>query len=164
MSQHAGASGANFMFGTIAARRTPMPLPLRVQFHRHSRPFAAGSLVLAAIACWSLLADARGTSTTPRPDPPAVARIAGHVTDQQRRPLRGAQIALHSTESVEILSTQTDGDGAFVFLRVAPGHYQVAVFYRGTGGMSDEALLFEAGETYTLDLPMDIPAEDRSGR
>ncbi len=87
------------------------------------------------------------------------ARVAGHVTGHRRTPLAGARITLSPVEPAEPLTETADVTGAFTFSDVAPGRYRVAVSYRELRGASSDPLLFESGESYTLDLPMAMSAE-----
>ncbi len=96
-------------------------------------------------------------------DSPRHARIVGHVTGERQAPLSGARITLSATESPTTLTRTTEATGAFLFDQVPSGYYRVAVSYHDIGGASDEPLLFEAGETYTLDLPMAVTADVADG-
>ncbi|MEQ1910873.1 MAG: carboxypeptidase-like regulatory domain-containing protein [Vicinamibacterales bacterium] len=82
------------------------------------------------------------------------ARIDGRVTGEGHVPLHGARITLRPVEGRPLLTATTDTAGAFTFRQVAPGSYRIDVAYARLHASSNEPLLFEAGETYTLDLPM----------
>lgn len=115
---------------------------------RSWRAFAAA--LLTAVALASLAPEA----AAPRP-----ARIEGHVTGEGGTPLRGAHVTLDPVEPRAQLHEAADLAGAFAFEQVPPGSYRVAVDYEALHASSDVPLEFEAGKSYTLDLPM-VPPSD----
>ncbi len=95
----------------------------------------------------------------PVAESPRPARIEGLVTGEHRAPLAGARIRLSSVDARAPLAETTNSAGTFTFSQVPPGRYRVDVSYQERHASSDAALLFEAGELYTLDLPM-FPSAD----
>lgn len=107
---------------------------------------------------WSValvgLAVVLATSLTPTAEAPRPARIDGRVTGEGRAPLHGARIALQPVDTRQALTETTDATGAFTFRQVPPGRYRIDVTYETLHASSNAPLLFETGETYTLDLPL----------
>lgn len=87
------------------------------------------------------------------------ARVVGHVTGEGGRPLGGARVRLSALTGSADLTVEVGGDGAFLFPRVPAGRYRIEVAYDGQRVGTNLPVRFEAGETYTLDLPMVPPDE-----
>lgn len=121
-------------------------------FFRRSWRATAAALV-AVIALASLAPEA----AAPRP-----ARIEGHVTGEGGTPLSGAHVTLDPVEPRPLLREAADPTGAFLFEQVPPGSYRVAVDFERLHASSDVPLEFEAGKSYTLDLPMVSADADRA--
>ena len=82
------------------------------------------------------------------------ARIEGRVTGEGRVGVPGARVTLLPVDDLPPLAETTDSAGAFAFTQVRPGRYRIDVSYDAVHASSEEPVLFEAGETYTLDLNM----------
>lgn len=111
---------------------------------------ASAAALLAVVALASLVPEA----AAPRP-----ARIEGHVTGEGGVPLEGAHVTLDPVDPRPLLREAADQTGTFLFEQVPPGSYRVTVDFEKTHASSDVPLEFEAGKSYTLDLPMAAPAD-----
>lgn len=132
-------------------RRSNLQMPL---FNRLSprHPWRLLSAVVFAL----LLA----TTLAPVAESLRTARIVGRVTGEGRAPLNGARITLLPVDDRPSLSEMSDPDGAFTFAQVPAGRYRVQVSYEALNATSDAPMQFEAGESYTLDMPMVAPHDD----
>ena len=86
----------------------------------------------------------------------AGARIRGRVTDLGSAPLSGASVSLIESVSDGVSVEYSDDLGLFVFDSVQPGRYRIAVHYGEIDAATDDEVTFDAGVTYTLDLPIDV--------
>ncbi len=127
-----------------------MSLRLQLAHLRRSwsprRSDLASAVVVLAFVFTATLAT---VAESPRP-----ARIEGLVTGEHRAPLQGARITLTPVDSRPPLTESTNVSGRFTFSQVPPGRYRVDVSYRTRHASSNDPLMFEAGEEYTLDLPL----------
>lgn len=127
-------------------------MSLRVRMGR-LRPWVPvrGSWRAATAAALALVFAAGLAAVAESPQP---ARIDGLVTGEHRAPLQGARIILTPVESRATLAESTNSSGRFTFAAVPPGRYRVDVSYETRHASSNAPLMFEAGEEYTLDLPL----------
>lgn len=133
------------------SRRSNLQMPL---FNRLSprHPWRLLSAVVFAL----LLA----TTLAPVAESLRTARIVGRVTGEGRAPLNGARITLLPVDDRPSLSEMSDPDGAFTFTQVPAGRYRVQVSYESLNATSSAPMQFDAGESYTLDMPMVAPHDD----
>lgn len=89
------------------------------------------------------------TAETTRP-----ARIESRVTGERRLPLQGARVGLRPADGAAAITRLTGASGECSFDHVQPGAYRVEVAFEQRHAAMREPVRFEAGETYTLDLPL----------
>lgn len=130
------------------SRRSNLQVPLFSRFSpRHPWRVLSG-IVFATVVATTLAPVAESLRT---------ARIIGRVTGEGRAPLNGARITLLPVDERPSLSELSDPDGAFTFAQVPAGRYRVQVSYESLNATSNAPMQFEAGESYTLDMPMVAP-------
>src|SRR5690349_8256980 len=66
---------------------------------------------------------------------PSTGALAGSVTDPSGAVVEGVVIQLASQETGESISTTSDGQGAFNFIFLAPGSYQVQANKAGSASL-----------------------------
>jgi hypothetical protein len=87
-------------------------------------------------------------------------RIEGVVYDDEGMPLAGAQVTASSpTQIGGAKSTVTGSDGAFRFLALIPGAFQVSVRRGGFLPVARGGIRVNVGKTVTLDLVLERAAE-----
>jgi tetratricopeptide (TPR) repeat protein len=75
------------------------------------------------------------------------ARIEGTVRDTQGKPVAGASLLLQDASQAISARTQTDANGAFVFLSVSAGAYAVKVEKSGFRDTVDDSIRLAGSET-----------------
>ncbi len=84
------------------------------------------------------------------PDAPSASVLSGTVTDTDEAVISNAYITLEETETKATRTTQSDGNGAFSFLAVAPGKYLVKISAPGFASWKVEDVVIRAGENLVL--------------
>jgi hypothetical protein len=84
------------------------------------------------------------------PDAPSASVLSGTITDTDEAVISNAHITLEETETKATRTTQSDGNGAFSFLAVAPGRYLVKISAPGFASWKVEDVVIRAGENFVL--------------
>jgi len=108
--------------------------------------FLAGALVLAA--CIPALAT-------------VFANVRGVVHDPQHRPIAGAKVVLHASDSAFILHATTNTQGEFQVSEVPIGVYRLEVTAPGFANVS-QAIAVASGTNPVFHIPMPIAASTQS--
>jgi hypothetical protein len=90
----------------------------------------------------------------PSPDPWLQSgRITGTVTDVNDLPIPGALVNLHASDSDDVRSVTTDGNGYYQFLTVDPRHpYQISIRAAGFAKWDSPVVTVDAGESQIVDV------------
>jgi hypothetical protein len=84
------------------------------------------------------------------PDTPSASVLSGTVTDTDEAIISGAVITVQNTESRAVLTTQSEGTGAFSFFAVPPGKYLVKIAAPGFASWKVEDVVIRMGENLVL--------------
>jgi len=82
--------------------------------------------------------------------------VIGVVKDPSLGALPGAQAVLTSVEEHTEHTASTDGDGAFHFVNLKPGHYRLEIKAAGFGDYKASSLQLDARQTLRLDVPLKL--------
>ncbi len=88
----------------------------------------------------------------------SVAILRGHVADQTGAVIPGATITLRPGTGAP-LTTQSSGDGAYIFHGVPAGTYTMTVDAPGFASYSKPELVLGRAQSMTLDIPLDIQVQ-----
>jgi len=92
----------------------------------------------------------------PREQALTTAALDGTVREQispsVSRPIAGAQISVHNTQTNQAVAAVSSGDGVFRIFLLAPGSYELAVQAPGYADFSTPTLSLNANEVLTLDI------------
>ncbi len=120
----------------------------------------AGPLLLLTLATSQVTLAARGQAREqriPRQTPPATA-IQGIARTQAGLGLGGVTVNLQDLSNGKSFPTTTTGDGAFRFVNLKPGRYQVKAAREGYQPFAQGDIQIAAGEVFPLEFRMkEIP-------
>jgi len=109
-----------------------------------------GALILLNLCATILLAQQPPAPAVQLPDAPSASVLSGTITDTDEAIITGAQITLQNIESKAILTTMSDGNGAFSFFAVPPGKYLVKITARGFASWKIEEVVMHPGQDFVL--------------
>ena len=108
-------------------------------------------LPLIAAAFMALTHPARAQLST--------ASINGTVSDTTGALVEGAEITLQSTTTGTKRSTTSNGDGAYVFIDVAPDHYTLTAAKQGFATTALAPFVLQVNQTATLNFSLKVGAQ-----
>lgn len=114
--------------------------PVRVLLPRYVAVFAA-TLLLSTLG-----APSRGQVDT--------AAVSGSVVDSTNAYVPGASIVLENTSTGTEQTTTTNKDGAFSFVGVLPGHYQLLVSAKSFAATKLENIVLNVGDQRSLQIKL----------
>jgi len=82
--------------------------------------------------------------------------ILGVVKDPSQGAIPGAQVVLTSVEEQSTHAATTDADGAFHFVNLKPGHYQLEVKAAGFNNYKISSLVVDARQSVRLDVSLKL--------
>src|SRR5688572_15514585 len=85
---------------------------------------------------------------------PAVATLAGRVTDPQSAPARGATVTVRRTETAAAWTSVSDADGRFSIPMLPPGTYAADVQLAGFSPWRADAITLRVGQDQQLDVQL----------
>ena len=74
------------------------------------------------------------------------------ISSSVSRPIAGAQLSLHNTQTHQTIVAVSSGDGVFRIFPIAPGTYELRVQAPGCADLSAPALPLKANEVLTLEI------------
>jgi hypothetical protein len=109
------------------------------------------------------IARAQEPQRIPGRKPLQTGSVAGTVTDQNGRSVRGARIDLHQRQSQATFSTTTTGEGIYRLANLPPGDYDVTVTSEGADPVSKPLQIRAAGlEVLDFQVTLTNPAPEAS--
>ena len=106
------------------------------------------SLAVFLLACAILLCSAHAQST--------FGSIVGVVKDPSGLAIPGASLILNSLEDPATRDAVSDQDGAFQFVNVKPGHYEITAQAQGFAMFKLQSVKLDARQTLRVDLPLKV--------
>lgn len=88
--------------------------------------------------------------------PLAAATLQGRVLDPQHQPIEGARIRVHDEERDLRRETASDANGAFTLPELPPGTYTLGAEAPGFSPHGRRGIALAIGQTYRLDVLMEI--------
>jgi hypothetical protein len=88
--------------------------------------------------------------------------VIGVVKDPGQRAVAGAQVALTSAEEGDQHTAVTDADGAFHFVNLKPGHYNIVVSAAGFADFKISATPLAARQTLRLDVELKLASTSQT--
>ncbi|HYL72720.1 MAG TPA: carboxypeptidase regulatory-like domain-containing protein [Bryobacteraceae bacterium] len=137
-----------------------------LEIERKRKAALAGSLVCLLLSSAGLAMAARGgqQQRLPRQAAPTTANIQGIVwTSEGHLGLGGVSVILQDLSTGKSTPATTTGDGAFKFLNLAPGRYQVKATLNGFEPFARGDIQLAAGDVYTLEFNMRAVPTGREG-
>jgi outer membrane receptor protein involved in Fe transport len=89
--------------------------------------------------------------------------LTGQVTDQQNAPLAGATITITNTQTQEVRTLTTDGQGRYR-AELAPGRYTVRISQTGFANVEHENVLVLLGATFEVPGRMQLATQTETVR
>src|SRR5215470_8486543 len=83
-------------------------------------------------------------------------KITGVVSDASGAAVPGATVTVKSTALMAARTTNTGGDGAYLFDLLPPGTYEVAITSRGFRGFTETGIVLTAGFTATVNGKLQV--------
>src|SRR5215467_6941730 len=83
-------------------------------------------------------------------------KITGVVSYASGAPVPGATVTVKSTALMAARTTNTGGDGAYLFDLLPPGTYEVAITSRGFRGFTETGIVLTAGFTATVNGKLQV--------
>src|SRR6201996_366069 len=127
------------------------------------------ALLFPLLACTGLcfispvVAQPQEPQRIPGRKPLQTGSLAGTITDQGGRLVRGAKIELHSQQSRATFSTTTTGEGIYRLASLPPGDYDVTVTSEGADPVSKPVLVRAAAlEVLDFQVTLTNPPVDAS--
>lgn len=116
----------------------------------------AGSLAILILAIGGLAAapPPQGQQRLPRQAAPTTAAIQGIVHTEAGLGLGGVAVILQELSNGKSLPATTTGDGAFRFMNLQPGRYQVKATLEGFEPFAQGEIQLTAGEVLPLEFSM----------
>jgi hypothetical protein len=108
--------------------------------------------LLMALLCWSYRSAAQST----------FGDIIGVVKDPGMGVVPGAQVTLTNVEERTQHTATTDGDGAFHFVNLKPGHYELVVAASGFADYKVAAAQLDARQTLRFDVVLKLASASQS--
>jgi hypothetical protein len=84
------------------------------------------------------------------------AGISGIVTDPTGAVVSGASVLMTATETGIITSRETNNDGFYAFLDLAPGHYTITVRHAGFTEFRETGILLDVDSAKVLNLKLNV--------
>ena len=84
------------------------------------------------------------------------ARISGTVTDPAGAVISGATVALTQTATGQTLSMVSSAAGAYTFLDLTPGLYDLNVKAQGFKAHAQTGIIIQVGHAITLNVSMEL--------
>lgn len=85
-----------------------------------------------------------------------VAQLSGRITDATGAAVPGAALSLVQPASGAVRASRSGPDGAYTFLALAPGSYQLTVRARGFQPLASQAIVLTVGERAVLDWALRV--------